>query len=421
MNYNNKILLTFTIFILSTITTFLYLPKGYSTIDSLRIQYHRIVNSKNGGNGKFEKVELLIGDKSLRKLEESRVLAINRGCLLDSFQYKTKAKLMCRGVKHDVKVKLKGTLASHWIEPLEWSFRVSLEKDTTVFNDLRIFSLQSRNQRGVYADYYYHKVLNLFNVINLKYEYVEMYVNGIYLENYTVEEFFDSPLISRNNRPAGLIFKFDSDRLWEISTSKDYETKNFSFDLYEDMYSTAPLKFYKNRFPKNEKRSNDIEFVKKTIDSFKKEEKLTHEIFDISTWGAYFAVNTLFANQHPARLTNLRFYFNPETRLIEPIGYDLEHINSLTKVEDYTDIFWVNENRNEVSVFYRQLFSDSLMMNSYILNLQEIVNSKELDLLLISLKKETDSIIFDQKDTAESRFYIRENINIISAKLANGF
>ena len=58
MNYNNKILLTFTIFILSTITTFLYLPKGYSTIDSLRIQYHRIVNSKNGGNGKFEKVEL---------------------------------------------------------------------------------------------------------------------------------------------------------------------------------------------------------------------------------------------------------------------------------------------------------------------------------------------------------------------------
>ena len=61
------------------------------------------------------------------------------------------------------------------------------------------------------------------------------------------------------------------------------------------------------------------------------------------------------------------------------------------------------------------------MMNSYILNLQEIVNSKELDLLLISLKKETDSIIFDQKDTAESRFYIRENINIISAKLANGF
>ena len=60
-------------------------------------------------------------------------------------------------------------------------------------------------------------------------------------------------------------------------------------------------------------------------------------------------------------------------------------------------------------------------MNSYILNLQEIVNSKELDLLLISLKKETDSIIFDQKDTAESRFYIRENINIISAKLANGF
>ena len=51
--------------------------------------------------------------------------------------------------------------------------------------------------------------------------------------------------------------------------------------------------------------------AKAMLNNFIKGNLSSKEIFNLGLFGKYFAINTLFGNQHPSYLTNLRFYFNP--------------------------------------------------------------------------------------------------------------
>ena len=418
MNKKNQLyLLSSVLFFFLTLYCYFNMPIGYSLTDSVRISLHRTIYSSKKGEGVFNKVELIIPDEGMRRLEKSRVQAIKRGCMLDEFQKKIKGVLIYNGEEFPVKIKLKGTLPSHWIEPLEWSFRVASTKNIPVFEDLRIFSLQSRNQRGVYADYYYHKVLKHYDVMSLKYKYIEFYLNGMHLKNYTVEEFFDVPIIIRNNRKNGIIFKFSSDKFWELGAGIN---QNLGFELYEEMYKTASLKIYNDKYQKIFDRKGDSLKIDFLIKGFRQKSLLSSEVFDVTVWGKYFAINTMFANHHPGRLTNLRFFYNEDTKLIEPIGYDLEHINDLEYIEPYTDNFWIHKDDEQTSSFYRQIFDDSLMFSAYENALSVLVYSEEIDSLLKSLEKETDLLISSEKDSVESRYYLQKNLNFISKILKKG-
>ena len=413
-----KYITCFSGIVLLFIVLYAYRPIGFSLKDSVRISLHRLISHSRKGEGTFQKVELFISDKGMKSLEKSRVQAIKRGCMLDEFQKKAKGVLILNGKEFPVKVKLKGSLPSHWIEPLEWSFRVASTKNIPVFEDLRIFSLQSRNQRGVFADYYYHKVLKHYNIMHLKYKYIEFYLNGMYLENYTVEEFFDYPVIVKNNREKGIIFKFNSDDFW-INKSPKTSSIQESFHNHQEIYKTAPLKIYKDKYQSNLNRKIDSLKVDSLVQGFREKRFLANKVFDLDVWGKYFAVNTLFANNHPALLTNLRFFYNEITNLIEPIGYDLEHINDLEDIEPYTDNFWIHLDIEQVHIFYRHMFDDNLMHLAYEKALSMLVSSSDLDSLLNSLEKETDLLISSEKDSVESRYYIKKNLNFISKMLKN--
>ena len=121
-------------------------------------------------------------------------------------------------------------------------------------------------------------------VVNLQLDYVNLFINGNYSGPCIVEEFFKESILNRLNLPLGPIFKFDYSSCWTAFNRRNLESK----------------------------------LVRKK-----------HEVFDINKLGALFAVNTLFFNQHPAYNTNIRFYYNPSSEKIEPIGYDIERIHEV--------------------------------------------------------------------------------------------
>ncbi len=45
------------------------------------------------------------------------------------------------------------------------------------------------------------------------------------------------------------------------------------------------------------------------------------EVFDMKKWAIFIAVNASISGKHALRWYNLRFYLNPETQLLEPVGF----------------------------------------------------------------------------------------------------
>ena len=111
------------------------------------------------------------------------------------------------------------------------------------------------------------------------------------------------------------------------------------------------------------------------INDFKNNNKTTSEVFDIDKMGAFFAVNTLFFNQHPAHNTNIRFYFNPVSEKIEPIGYDMERIHFVDLKNDtsISENYFPTSNSNCFMI--RKYFSDTLMTIAFHKKLSELINS----------------------------------------------
>ena len=52
-------------------------------------------------------------------------------------------------------------------------------------------------------------------------------------------------------------------------------------------------------------------------------EKTPEQVFDVQKWATFIVINRLMGGKQVLRWYNLRFYLNPKTNLLEPIGFDL--------------------------------------------------------------------------------------------------
>jgi len=364
----------------------------------------------------FEEIRLYVEKKELRELEECRIKAVNRRVLLDEFQKYVPAQLVYKNKEYDVRLKLKGTLPSHWADRVKWSFRVVLNGDNETVEGMRFFSVQLGRQRGYYVDQYYHTVLDYFGVLNLKYFNIELYFNDMYFENYALEEFFDSPIPERHDRPDGPIIKFIYDEYWEQADWVDIDYEQ-NFILSEQTYLTAPLKSFKYKsgtYPNWKKDSNDAMHL---LQLFRDKELRTRDVFDIPILAKYFAVNTLFGCQHSAYLANLRFYYNPNTKLLEPIGYDMERTYRLSDRVG-GDGYWIHDqNESKVPKFTQQLFNDTLLVKSYYEQLRVVADSTLIASIFQPLDTKFTTISKRNPKVVDRRDHFWDNIRLINNRL----
>ena len=324
----------------------------------------------------FDDLYLNINQFDLRKLEGIRVKAIEGGFLDYKLRKYVPAELESENNEHvKVNIKLKGSLSDHWRDPVKWSFRVKIDKDQDAIFGMRKFSLQSVERRGFIVDKLYHSILEDMGVVNLQLDYVNLFINGNYTGQYIVEEFFKESILNRLNLPLGPIFKFDYSSYWTAFNWRNLESKPVRKKHEVDNFKNYPVKHYslstkdEVAYSENKAKAEDL------MNAFTNNKKTTSEVFDINKLGAFFAVNTLFFNQHPAYNTNIRFYYNPSSEKIEPIGYDIERIHEvdLKKETTASENYFPTPNADYFMI--RKYFSDSLMTISFHKKLSALINS----------------------------------------------
>jgi hypothetical protein len=239
-------------------------------------------------------------------------------------EVKVPAVFRLNGEAVPVKLRLKGDRPIHWRRADRWSFRVEVKGNNTIFG-MKSFSLHRPVARNYIHEWLFHTILKRENLIGLRYQFITLHVNGKSQGVYVVEEHFRKHLIEHNRRREGPIFTFAEEVPFNPS----------------DVWTEMPVAPYEaNKWQLEDPET--IAYATGLIEGFRSGRLKFQEVFDVELWGRFFAVCDLLEAFHGAIPKSVKFYFNPVTQRIEPIGFDSHYLDKqypvlLAEIGDWRD------------------------------------------------------------------------------------
>lgn len=341
-----------------------------------------ISNYFRGLTANPEHITIDIRHLDYQKLAYKREIALANGILLTDPEDYVPATIHCKNKTVRAWIRLKGD----WVDALvgnKWSFRIKIRGEDTLFG-MKRFSIHHPKERNYIYEWIVHQALKKEGVISLRYKFVRVTLNGKDLGIYALEEHFDKRLIENNHRRQGPIIKFNEDILWaNISAFQDTE----EMPTDEQLQLSADIDAFKmNTILRTPQLYNQFIVAKDLLESFRRGALPAHKVFDIKMLAKYFAVSDLTAGLHGfGRWHNLRFYYNPITSLLEPIGFD---VMAERELNQFQQILAARALEESADTFHARLFSDIIFFEEYMKELEEVSQRPYLDSLFTDIDAE---------------------------------
>ena len=306
-----------------------------------------------------------IGYLDFKKLEYKRKVSLAQGILLAGPDDYVPANIMHKDKNVKVKLRLKGDLLDH-LGGEKWSFRIKVKGNDTLLG-MKVFSIQHPKTRYYLNEWVFHELLGFNRLPALRYDFIEVSLNGRNLGIYALEEHFDKLLLENNQMSEGPILKFDESMAF-ISTYIDKRSINGN-----ELFYLYPIDcFQTNKIFQDETLKKQFNIAKNLLESFRREKLKAHQVFDMQKIAKLFAICDLFGHYHANAPSNIRFYYNPATSMLEPIGYDSENIRRIS-VEKLSVM------NADTDIWLKLFFLDEIFVEEYIKDLEEISDKEYLD------------------------------------------
>ncbi len=320
-----------------------------------------------------EKIYIDINFKNYQKLEFKRQQALDLGTLLTSAEDYVPATITHKNKKYDIKLRLKGDHVDH-ISTDKWSFRIKIKGDESLFG-MKTFSIQHPKTRIYSNELLYNLILAEEGVLALRYDFIEVVINGENKGIYALEEHFSKELAESNNRREGIFLKFSEDFIWQEYAGRP----SLSFD-FDQIFQTGIIETFDNdEFLEDPLKQEQFVKAQNLLEAFRIKKLKTHEVFDSEKLAGYFAITVLLNADHAAGPQNIRFYYNPVTSLLEPIGFDgyVNPSNSQATILNYMPSCIILEDTSQTctpkrETFIETIFSDEVFFKKYVEKLEEI-------------------------------------------------
>ncbi|MBM3750526.1 MAG: hypothetical protein FJW21_05015 [Acidimicrobiia bacterium] len=273
------------------------------------------------------RVVLTIPDEGVLRLEDQRSKSLAAGTL-QADQW-VEAQMSFDGRTHLVRLRLKGTRSDHWGEFPSW--RVEVRDGTSIYG-MRRFSLQHPAQRNYLDEWYFHQLLRHYGLLGQTYDFVALTVNGRPMPTYALEEVADSWYLERERLTPGLVVELnhtDSAR-YEVTVVNPKR-------VAEDPRLAAQFETVKTlvaRLPRTPSRAVAAGFN-------------YADVFDLEKMAKFYAVLDMTGQEHAAYVTNSKYYFNPFTSRLEPIGYDNGTIENIVQPFGTRRAYWEDATQGE--------------------------------------------------------------------------
>lgn len=314
----------------------------------------------------IERITIDIKHEDFMGLAYQREIALSRGILISGDADFVPATITHNGESVKVRMRLKGDSTDH-LEGDKWSYRIDVRGDDTLFG-MEQLSIQHPKTRNYIYEWIFHKALEREGLVSLRYEFINVTLNGRDFGVYALEEHFDKRLIENNRFIEGPIVRFNEDPRWaeEFSNpTRDYIIYNSFLPTDIDTYQSSSALLDPKRYAQH---TNAIHL----LEAFRRGELSTSEVFEVQKLARLFAVADLTGAQHSINWANMRFYYNPITSKLEPIGFDGDSgklIRGLSvQLSPLVD-----------PIYLERLFSDRAFFEEYVSTLERIAESSYLD------------------------------------------
>jgi hypothetical protein len=336
-----KLELTFTIpnqFDIKEVSVYVYKSEGEKPIYFDDFSIMEIESSSIETNDfNSSMLQLYIDSEGGQKLREIRRRVIRDGVYRKEDNDWIKAKIINRDNELTVNLRPKGDWPDH-ITGVHPSYRIRTKSEES-WAGLQNFSIQHPKTRGYLLEWLFHEFLKSENILSTTYDFVKVKINKQDPIVYALEGHFDKILLESQQRREGPIIKFTEDHFWDAYyVSRKMRRTGPSGDVgFNSYWSSRILPFKEKKFKTNENLKNQFEIGQNLMNEFKTHSKSLSEIFDMDRMAKYLALSELSIAHHGLVWHNQRFYYNPVTSLLEPIGFDA--YGNTTPEKNYNELY----------------------------------------------------------------------------------
>ena len=269
-------------------------------------------------------LNLDIADKWMDKIKAKRKAAMDLGILISADDDWVEGEIDENGKKIDVELRLKGDWLDH-LRTDKWSYRIKVGGENS-WNRMRTFSIQQPEARNFLDEWVFHKFLEKVDVLTPRYDFVEVIQNGVSKGIYAYEEHFDKQLVEYKKRREGPIVRFREDLAW-LNVRREMEMYANDEGIYNRQFTNAEQSgqiapFKEGKTKKSATLAQQFEQAQKLMQQYRHGTKPVEDIFDIDLMARHYAVVDLMNAYHGIAWHNQRYYYNPVTSKLEPIGFD---------------------------------------------------------------------------------------------------
>jgi len=387
-----------------------------------------------------EKIFIDIDNKHYKKILETREKALKLGVLNEEMQKWGPAKLKIKDNSHDIKIRLKGAFPDHWSNLSKLSFKIKINNDSKPVHELRRFNLQSPETLSYLYEWLFFKALQQEKLINLKLRYYELVLNGNSQGLYVLQEGVSQDTLIKNKRKLGPIIGFSKDNyLKEVTNSKKLQRLGIldSLNGLEDTFWRAkiePVQLTENQ-ELEEKQQIYLKKALYLLNSFREGLLKPSQVFDIKKLAKIMAIRAVLGSSE-FDYRDTKFYFNPDTSLLEPISKEI-HVRLDLNFNDHYYSWWIDSSKirphytNNTNFFLNLLYSDYKFYKVYLSELNNFSkknyindliekNKNEFNKNLKILKKNYPTQeVFSDKQLKITRYRIQDLLNPVKSLNVN--
>ncbi len=353
-----------------------------------------------------------------KKEARSHIIENNKGIILPKHKQKFPCKIQFKNKQMNASIRLKGDWTDH-LEDDKWSFRITLTGKDRLFG-LKSFSLQHPKRRNYIYEWIYHALLKQKQLISLYYDFIPFYLNNSYQGLYAIEEHMTKNLYFHNQRRDSVTLKFDETLYWADLAL------NGRHGHYLQSRETAPIRpFQEKNVLHSPKKRALFDLGRYLLEGFSTKQLSTSQAFNMDTLAQFIILSEFMgAKLHQIYWHNARFYVDPITATLEPIGFDSDSGETLKKREAHRFLLAEFDN------FFFLWFEDPLFYATYMKHLYTLVHNDLLAPIKTPLLNRhqqltqtllnsppftvTSNIILDNQQTLKSAFTPKSPFSITS-------
>ena len=304
--------------------------------DIIDANYHIPINYIRSWFSIPDKISIDMKFKHLQRMTFNKESALKDESITENKKDITfPANLTFNNKKVGANISLYGSYLDH-INSNQYSMRINVKNNSIM--GIRKFVLMNPKVRYGLYDWLGHKLMKFEDLIYLRYQFINVSLNGEDKGVYVLEELFDKILIENNQHRDGLIIR-----------------------------PVDPIKIYREeKLLSDPSTKNSVYLIKKLFKSFREGMLPPKQLIDYESMSRFMAVIKLLGGEHALLPSNIRFFLNPITLKLEPIGREF---NIKSKI--YINIFQDH--------FYKFLMADPEFVKLYVGNLIRITQPEYLD------------------------------------------